>query len=217
MRRDRAPARVGHHHEARQAVVFGAEPVAEPTAQARLTDHHVARVHLQATRCVRGRVGVHRADHAQLVGKTGGMRKEAADLETALTMLSECEWRLHQPPDRAAVGADRRWALIGRVVVSRERRLVVEGVDLARGAIHEQEDHALCACRKMRRLGRHQRWLCTRGRLRAAIRVAVRRRAGTGRKSRSETADQRGPIRRIRRPLARETPGASARTASDWG
>ncbi len=78
------------------------------------------------------RIGVHRADDAQIVRKPGSMGEQAADLHPALTVLREPERRFHQVADRTAVGADRRLSAVGCPVVPRQCGFVVEGVDLAR-------------------------------------------------------------------------------------
>jgi hypothetical protein len=102
---------------------------------------------------MRGRIGVHRSDHAQIVGETGGVREQAADLEPALSIPGEGERRFHQVANRAAIGADRGWAPIRCPVVLFERGLAVERVYLTGSAIHEEEHNVLGACRKVRRLG----------------------------------------------------------------
>ena len=70
---DGAAARIGHDHETRQILIFSPEAIAQPGAQAGLADHDVSRVHLQAAGGVRRGIGIHGADHAQIVGKLGGV------------------------------------------------------------------------------------------------------------------------------------------------
>src|SRR5262249_12597793 len=79
----------------------------------------------------------------QIVGEFGGMREDVADLQTALAVLGELEWRLHQLADRPAVGADLHLAVVAFAVVLFERRFGVERIDLARRTVHEQEDAVL--------------------------------------------------------------------------
>ena len=63
------------HDEARQILVLRTQAEGQPRAQAGPDRLHVARVHHQERRLVIGIVGVHRADHADLVDATGDMWK----------------------------------------------------------------------------------------------------------------------------------------------
>ena len=56
---------IGHHDVTGQVLVEIAQPVAQPTAQARTANDDAARVHLQDPGTVRGGLGVHRVDHAE--------------------------------------------------------------------------------------------------------------------------------------------------------
>ena len=78
------------------------------------------------------------------------MREKAADLQPALPIAPKCERRLHQVADGPAVGADGGVALVRGAVQPRERRLGIERIDLAGGAVHEQEDRVLGTSRQMR-------------------------------------------------------------------
>jgi len=102
-------------------------------------------------------VGMHRANHAKVVGMACGVGKEAADFESALAMLGELERRLHEMPDRAAIRADLRIALIRLAVILFQSRFRIKGVHLARPAVHEEEHAILGFGREMRTLIRQRR------------------------------------------------------------
>ena len=104
-----------------------------------------------------GRVGVQRADDAQVVGEPGSVREQAADLQAALAVLRERERRLHQVADGPAVGADRRLAAVGLCRGTSSSAGLGSNVSTWLGrAVHEQEDDVLRLRREMRRLGREQ-------------------------------------------------------------
>src|SRR5436309_14426015 len=84
------------------------------------------------------------------------MRKQTADLQPAPAVFTKLERRLNQVTDRPAIGADRRIALVWRVVELREGRLVIERVDVTRSAVHKEEDGVLGLGREMRLLRREQ-------------------------------------------------------------
>src|SRR5437879_1924162 len=65
-------------------------------------------------------------------------------------MLAKLERRLHQVADSPAVRTDRGITFVGSAVMFRERRLVVESIDVTRRAIHEEEDGVLRFRREVR-------------------------------------------------------------------
>lgn len=87
-----------------------------------------------------GDVGVHRANHAQVVGVLGDARKQLADLDAALAVLLE---RKRRAKGRAGLALGREVQRNGFPVELSELGLRVERIDLRRAAVHEQEDHAL--------------------------------------------------------------------------
>ena len=101
---DREAARA-HHDEAGQVLVLRPEPVEHPRADARPGLPRLAAVHQHQRRLVIGDVGVHRADHADVVDHLGGVREQVADLDAALAVLLELERRAHAPRRSCA-----RWA-----------------------------------------------------------------------------------------------------------
>src|SRR5262249_39158985 len=63
-----------HGDEAGQVCVFGAQPVGDPGADAGPALAGVATIHHQVTDVVVGRVGVHRADHADVINHRTDVR-----------------------------------------------------------------------------------------------------------------------------------------------
>ncbi len=88
--RDRETAGA-HHDEAGKVLVLGAQSVEDPRAHARAGLARIAAVHEHERRLVIGDVGVHRADHADLVDHLRGVREQIADLDAALAILPEPE------------------------------------------------------------------------------------------------------------------------------
>src|SRR5439155_13074972 len=99
---------------------------------------------------------MHRTNHADVVGELRGVRKQVADLEPALTILLELERAAHQVADWAPIGAHWRVSPVRRSVEPGQRGLRVEGIDVTRSSVHEQEDSVFCAGFEMRRLCRQQ-------------------------------------------------------------
>ena len=92
-------------------------------------------------------IGIHRADHAQIIGKRGQFGKQLAHFQAALAVLRELERRFEARAGRA-LGFEhirQRFA-----VVFVQHRLRVEGIDLRRAAIHEEMHHAFRLRLKMR-------------------------------------------------------------------
>ena len=102
------------------------------------------------------RIGRHRVDEGDVVHVGRDVWKEIAHPLTALAVLLELPLGADDPAlallATAALGLH-----VDRLTVEAvELRLVVERVDLARPAIHEEEDHALGFGREVRRLGRER-------------------------------------------------------------
>ena len=130
-----------HRDERRQVLVFAAEAVAEPGAEAGANLAGVAAVHQEQRRFVAGDVGVHRADHGDVVDRLGGATEDVADLDAALAVLVEFERR---GEGGAGLALGRECAagqqLAGIFV---EHRFGIERVDVRRAAVHEDVDDAL--------------------------------------------------------------------------
>ena len=67
---DREPARA-HHDEPGQVLIFRTQPVKHPGPDARPRLPRFAAVHQHQRRLVIGNVGVHRADHADVIDHSG--------------------------------------------------------------------------------------------------------------------------------------------------
>ena len=138
-------------------LLLAAQSIAEPGTQAGLPDQHAARIHLKTARGMRCRVGVHRANDAKIIRKFGGVRKQAADLQSALPMPLKFEWRLHDVPDGPAVRTDLfHISLVRRPMETAQGWFGIECVDLTGSAVHEQENDTFGFRRKVR-LARRQR------------------------------------------------------------
>ena len=149
---DRAAALVEEDDIARHVLVFGAEAVDNPAAQRRPTDERLAGVHLHERRAVGMGVGVAGADHRHLVGMLAHLREEVGDRDPALPTGLERPAGRGELAHRAAAGIDELHLRGDRLAgIFLERRLRVEGVDVARCAVHEEEDHALHRHGLMRR------------------------------------------------------------------
>ena len=103
-----------------------------------------------------GRIGIHGANDAQVVGPFGRVGEEAADLQAAPAVLAEGKGALHQVADGPVVGTDLQGALVGSPVKTGQSRLGIEGVHLAGSSVHEEKHGMLGLGREMRRLGGQQ-------------------------------------------------------------
>jgi hypothetical protein len=104
-----------------------------------------AGIHHEARRLVVGNLGVHGANPADIVRDLAQVRPQLADVHSALPVLLEFEWRLHQlagPPLRLDIATRQRLA-----IVLFQRRLGIETIDRRTAAVHEKENHTLDALR----------------------------------------------------------------------
>src|ERR1044071_7011460 len=102
---------------------------------------------------MRCRIGVHRTQDANVIGELRRVWKEAADRQTTLATGLERKWRLHQMPNRPAIGPNRfHLSGIRPPVKFGQRRLRVERVHLAGRAIHKQKNDMLRLGEEMCRL-----------------------------------------------------------------
>jgi len=133
------------HHEAGQVAAYAAESVRHPRAETRpplLTVPAVPEV-VRVWCARRSSTPIERIT-ARFVGALSDVREQIADRQPALAVLLEL-------PRLASVFADvvelRRLDLRGErlAVVLLQRRLRVEGIDLTRPAVHEQEEITLFA------------------------------------------------------------------------
>src|SRR6202035_617153 len=82
-----------HGHEPRQVLVLGSESISDPRADAGTNEPCLARVHEQEGWLVIGHIGVHGANHANVIDVLGRVGKQFADFQTALAKLLEFERR----------------------------------------------------------------------------------------------------------------------------
>src|SRR5262245_4712872 len=95
-----------------------------------------------------GKVRLHRADDTEVITHLCGVRKELADLQSALTIFLEGEWR-----GKGGSGLAFR-AEADRDGFSRpffQRGLGIEAIELRGTAIHEKVDHSFGFWRKVGR------------------------------------------------------------------
>ena len=140
---DRPAARVEHDDEAGQVLVHAAQAVVDPRAEARAAGEDLARVHLQHRRAVDRRVGGHRVQEGDVIDARGQVREQVADPLAALAVLLELPLRPDDPALVLLAAAAEGLHLHGLAVQAVQLRLVVERIDVAGPAVHEQEDHAL--------------------------------------------------------------------------
>ena len=168
------------HDEAGQVLRLGPEPIEQPRTHAGPALDDRAGVHERVRGVVVDLLGLHRADHAEVVRDTPDVREKFAHLRAGLTVLFERGER----PARLEHGVLQLRELLAfgerfgkRLTVEfLEFRFPVEGLKLRRAAGHAEEDHALCFHRQM---GFAERAAPTLGQLRR--RAGSRARAG-GRK-----------------------------------
>ena len=99
------------------------------------------------------RVGRHRVKEGDVVDVRADVREQVAYPLAALAVLLELPLRPHDTALALLAAAALR-LYFDRLAVERvERGLVVEGIDVARAAVHEQEDHALRLGGEVGRLG----------------------------------------------------------------
>jgi hypothetical protein len=137
---DRIPSGA-HHDETREVLVLAAEAVGDPGAHARAHQPRVAAVQQEQRGLVVGHVGVHRADHADVVDRLRRVLEEFAHLDPALAVLGELEHRRKRVA-RLALGLEilGGQGLPGEAV---QGRLGIEGVDMGGAAVEEEMQDAL--------------------------------------------------------------------------
>ena len=144
-----------HHHEGGQFVALAAQPVGHPGAEAGPARLPKAAVHEDLRGGVVELVGAHAFHDGDVVHHRGQSWQHLGDLGAALAVAGEGELR----PHHGGVGADEGVALAADhlgwdrfAFHGAQLRLVVEHVELAGGARHEQLDHGLGPAGKVGRL-----------------------------------------------------------------
>ena len=150
---DRPPSFVEHHHIPGKVLILGTQPVSHPTPQRWPPDQGLPRVNLHEGRAVCMRIRVTGPHDRQLVRMFANVRKEIRNRKTALTPRLELPRGRCQEPDRSSPGVN--VFLVGRhrlPGVLLEHRLRIEGIHLARSAVHQQKNAVLHLRRKVSRL-----------------------------------------------------------------
>ncbi len=128
--------------EGRQVLALAAQSIADPGPDTGPHEVRLTGVQSQQRLAMCRALGVQRADHAQLVGVPGQLRKQLADPDAAFAVLGELKRRTEQRAEVLALAADvftqQRLAIVGV-----EPRLRIEEVDMTGPAPHEQKDDPL--------------------------------------------------------------------------
>ena len=149
----------GHDDEAGEVVGLGAQAVGEPAPHARAAGHLVAGHEERDRRRVVHLRRVHRLDEAQVVGDGGGVVHEVGPPRATLPVPGEPRDFREARPRRlpAGHGAEPRPAddRVGDLfaLAAGEFGLVVEEIDVRRGAVLEQVDDALGLRGEVRQVG----------------------------------------------------------------
>ena len=148
-----------------QIVVFAAESVVYPRAERWTATEDAAGVHLADAAGVIDAVGDAGIDHAEIIRVLADVLEPIADLQAALAVFFP----------RAGAGHDGRVAFAhrehGHFVAGRQflpgdlidERFAVKGVEMARSALHEAKDDALCAAEPVGHLGQKRAEILRRG------------------------------------------------------
>src|SRR5262249_8092432 len=99
LRTNHGPPRT-KNDEPGKVLVLRSQSIAQPRTQAGPDRRHVAGVHHQQARLMVGIVGVHTANNADVVDALGDFWEEVADVDAALAVTLEDEWRGHARPVR---------------------------------------------------------------------------------------------------------------------
>ncbi len=135
----------GEGDEGGQIGVFGAEPVADPGADAGSDEGGGAAMEEEGGGTVCDAFGLHAVQEAELVHPLGGVREKFTDPVPGLAMTRELPGRTHHAltrGQRTRVG-ENPGVIEGHLLpfMPVEQGFVIVGVDLTRAALHEEEDH----------------------------------------------------------------------------
>ena len=148
---------IEHDHIAGQVLICRSQTVVDPRSATRMSLTQKSRIHLQQPAAVGEAIGIHRADHRHVVDARRKMRIQIRDRQPALAGRAELACAAQQ----LAWIADLKQGVGVQVghrlaVVLIQFGLRIPQIDLARSAVHEQEDDRLRAGRKMRRRRRQR-------------------------------------------------------------
>ena len=128
-----------HHHEPRQVLVLGAQPIDQPGTHAGPREGLFTGAHLEGGAGVVDVVGDHGADDAEVVDAGGRPRQQFAHLDPRSPMAGEAPRRTQQV---TGLGPLQARFLEGQrlAVVDGQARLRIEEIDVARPPGHVQEE-----------------------------------------------------------------------------
>ncbi len=142
--------------EAGQVFVFGSQAVDDPGAHRRAKQVRGAAMKEERRGSMGDAFGVHAVQEAEIIDVAGHVRKQLGDPAAGFAVLGEFPGRLHDSLRRIAfAGVGSLAGVVKRhllAIVRGEPRLVVERIDLADAALHEQKDDALGTGSEVRRL-----------------------------------------------------------------
>ena len=152
---DDLAAVVAEHREGRQVLVLGAQPVADPRPQGGPPAENRAGVHLADAVGMIQPIAPAGADDGNVIHTLRRLRQPIGDPDAALAVLLPLppvgqQWRFD-----FAHGRDDRAEAFGQLLPGHfaQLRFVIERVEVARPAFHEQEYHAPGFGGEMRRFG----------------------------------------------------------------
>src|SRR5262245_48004910 len=93
-------------------------------------------------------LGVHRADHADLVNACGKLREQFREFDSALAFGTGGKRRWHDLTALRSPGCNTRRRILARIPM--QGWLGVKRVHMRRAPVHEQEDDPLRPCGKVR-------------------------------------------------------------------
>lgn len=149
--------------EARQAVVLRAETVGHPSAERRSSAKNRAGIHLADPAGVVDAVADTRSDHAQFIGDLRVVWQPVGNPQPSFAMLLPLPFALQQGRANLTHRRDRALEAVGERFAGElvEQRLRIKEIEVARSALHEQEDHVLGASDLVWDLA--DRWIATSG------------------------------------------------------
>jgi len=159
--------------EAGQIFVFRTQSVSDPGADGRTDQVRSAGMQAQDGFAVGLSLGVQAPNHAEIIRAFGRFGQQLGYPMPGLAVLTECPRRTQQGRNFLVLvffvvtERVREFQGAGLAALAVQARLVVECIDLARAAVHEQENDALRPRRMVRRFGRKRsglgRWRSGRG------------------------------------------------------
>ncbi len=146
---DRIASRA-HRDEGGQIRVLGTESVGCPRSHARSAQDRVTAIHEHEGRFVIGKLGLHRANDRDVIDALPDVREQFGHLDARLTAGRKLEGRTLQLPLSLLTDALARFEIVVLSMPFIQRRLGIEGVQVAGSPDHEEKDAGLCPGRKMR-------------------------------------------------------------------